>query len=186
MSNNIVRSTAHLALAAALAGLCALTLTAQPALAYNLEGQRWAGTPTSGCCANLTIQFIHFETGLDNAYGNWANYNGVDSNVNWYSGSSVATADQTFNGGVSWDGITYYNFDGSNNFTSANAWLNDYYASGYSLQDRIGVMSHEAGHQIGLAHGSGCVLMVPDTPTRSSCGVWTPQTDDLNGAKAVY
>jgi hypothetical protein len=124
---------------------------------------------------------------LDNAYGDWSHYNGIDSNINWYSGSSSpATADQTFNGGVSWDGITLYGFDSNNNFTYANAWLNDYYASTYSSNDVIGVMSHEAGHQIGLAHATGCVLMVADTPTRRRCGVWTPQTDDLNGAKALY
>ncbi|MDP9934789.1 hypothetical protein J2T11_001129 [Paenarthrobacter nicotinovorans] len=41
-------------------GLVILLMTAlgmSPAKAYVLEGVRWEGTPTSGCCATIYIQY---------------------------------------------------------------------------------------------------------------------------------
>ena len=79
--------------------------------------------------------------------------------------------------------IYYYLFG---YFTSMSAWLNYHWIKSYPLSKSQGVAAHELGHIAGLDHTNRCVLMVPNSPARASCGISTPQTDDRNGIAAMF
>jgi predicted Zn-dependent protease len=87
-----------------------------------------------------------------------------------------------------WDGLTQYNTDiGGDYFTWAESFLNTYYTAGYVAGEAQGVATHELGHAAGLAHATGCVIMVATTAQRwSECDISTPQADDQNGINALY
>jgi predicted Zn-dependent protease len=158
-----------------------------PASAYHLEGPRWGGTPTSGCCANIHVQYASGFYPDDQVAYNSAiiAWNQSAANVLLVSGSSKLTIDDVINNSVTWDGITNYTYSGSS-FTAANVLLNYHFTIGYDSSKTKGVAAHELGHALGLAHTSGCVLMTPDTPTRSSCGISGPTSDDVNGVNHLY
>ncbi|MCW2888861.1 MAG: hypothetical protein QOE54_278 [Streptosporangiaceae bacterium] len=161
--------------------------SATSALAYNLEGPKWSGTPSSGCCAHIGVQystawFTGDQSAMDAAVSAW---NGSPANVLLEKRSGALTVDDTYDSGVGWDGITYYGWSGSH-FTYAHVYLNYYYTGGYPASVVKGVAAHELGHAIGLAHNGGCVLMTPNTPTRRSCGISGPVGDDVNGVNRLY
>jgi hypothetical protein len=145
------------------------------------------------------VQFNSFSLPADNNDMFWGlvgwNYASVGLQFSDPGTSSPLTVQDTFNSGVSWDGITNYgsSFTGNGGrvgvcyfLSSATVFLNSFYTQGYSDSTIIGVAAHEAGHAIGLAHTNGCVLMTPNTGTRINCGINTPQTDDINCARAIY
>jgi Matrixin len=162
------------------------------ASAYNLEGIRWGGTPTSGCCANLTAQYktvteSYDYVGLYTGFINWNHSfnSGVNVQITTVS-SSPWTVQDTYNSGVTWDGLTPYAQDLNGNFSAASVYINYYYTAFYGAQVIAGVAAHEMGHALGLAHSSTCVLMQPSTVTRSNCGVYGPVQDDKNGVNSLY
>lgn len=162
------------------------------AYAYNLEGYRWGGTPSSGCCANLYYNEPS-DTGWvygvdkDAMHGAESAWNNSPANVYYVNnGSPNISFNDTVNSSVNWDGITYYSWNSDNTFAYANAYVNGYYLINYPSWVSQGVAAHELGHVLGLAHSNGCVLMVPDTPDRQSCGISGPTQDDVNGANALY
>ncbi|QGN58599.1 hypothetical protein [Nostocoides sp. HKS02] len=96
-------------LAMALSVCAALFLgSAAAASAYVLEGARWGGTPTSGCCANLHVQYASSmytidRSGWDNARAAW---NGSAANVYLTNASGALTVNDSYASTVAWDGIT--------------------------------------------------------------------------------
>jgi predicted Zn-dependent protease len=179
-------------LAAAVAVATALFLgSAAAASAYTLEGGRWGGTPTSGCCANIHVQYASSmysidRAGWDNARAVW---NGSAANVYLTNASGALTVNDSYASTVAWDGITYLSSTScgsSSCWTSANAYMNNYYTRSDSTSTIQGIAAHELGHAMGIGHASGCVLMTAATSTRNSCGIHGPTTDDVNGINRLY
>ena len=159
--------------------------------AYNLEGLRWPGQPTSGCCANLTVEYTTVSKSYDSAgyfaaFLSWNHSFGSGVNVNVTSvSSSVWTADDVNYSSVTWDGITIIANSGTN-FTAVGMHLNWYYTATYTQQVITALAAHEIGHGLGLADINTCALMQPSTPVRSYCGTYAPTADDKNGVNAQY
>jgi len=169
--------------------VAALIFGTNTASAYNLEGYKWGGTPSSGCCASIYFGFrgsylSDVETAFTNGYEAW---NESAANVVFVdNGSANISFEGADNSGVTWDGLTTYNTLSNGTFSYAWAYVNYYYTRGYSASVTQGVAAHELGHVLGLAHTNGCVLMTPDTPTRAACGIDTPTSDDINGVNHLY
>jgi hypothetical protein len=167
-----------------------VSLSPGAVFAYNLEGPTWGNQPSPGtCCAslgfNLSTTYSVDNSGWPNGQTAWDDSPALI--VYGKNGSSLISLRDTYNSGVSWDGLTQYSYNIFNNFTSSTGTLNYYYTSGYSTGEIESVATHELGHVAGLAHSNGCVIMVGDTYTRwTSCGIDTPQTDDDNGINAMY
>ncbi len=159
--------------------------------AYVLEGLRWPGQPSSGCCANLTMEYTSVSKSYDSAgyftgFISWNHAYGSGVNVNVTSVASAAwTADDVYYSSVSWDGITIIANSGSY-FTAVGMHLNWYYTQSYTQQVIGALAAHEIGHGLGLSDVNSCVLMQPSTPTRVACGVYGPMADDKNGVNAQY
>jgi hypothetical protein len=94
----------------------------------------------------------------------------------------------------SWDGLSQCYFNAWGYFTQCNEYINLYDngpagpgIGGYPVGKRQAVTAHELGHVLGLAHTNGCVLMQPDTAVLwDTCGINTPQADDVAGVNAMY
>jgi hypothetical protein len=167
-----------------------LMLTTSRASAYNLEPARWNGQPSPGyCCADITVgrEATHSatQTAWSNGISAWNNspaYIWFDQPSSYKVG--LADIDDSAN---SYDGLTtYYYLPLFGYFSSMSAWLNFHWIKSYSVSKAQGVAAHELGHVAGLDHTSGCVLMTPYSSTRASCGVSTPQSDDIHGIAAIY
>jgi hypothetical protein len=180
----------QLFIALAFVAVATAFLFSQAVYAYNLEGPRWANQPKSGCCATFYIYYYSMyyqdSVGWDNGRHAWNNTASV--NVLDYTTSSCCTitANDVNDNSKNWDGLTQYGYSGGS-FTYAHLFLNFFYTQNYSTGEIQSVAAHELGHMIGLAHSSGCVLMVGDTYTRwTVCGLNAPVTDDINGANHLY
>lgn len=77
--------------------------------------------------------------------------------------------------------------NGDKIFDEAFIVLNTYYTSKY-IQGKVDeVAAHELGHGIGLDHvNDQRQLMYYNTSNYDKYGINTPQSDDINGAKAIY
>lgn len=176
---------------AAVLSVGGVLLQPREAKAYALEGLRWPGQPTSGCCANLTVEYLTVSASYDSAgyfsgFLMWNNSfnSGVNVNVTSVS-SSRWTADDLYNPNVSWDGLTTTSPNGQY-FNAVSMHLNYYWTSTYTQTVINALAAHEIGHGLGLADIGACVLMEPQTPLRNWCGVYSPQQDDKNGVNAQY
>ncbi len=163
------------------------------AKAYSLEGLRWQGQPTSGCCANLTVQYLTVTKSYDSAgyfsgFLLWNNSFGSGVNVNVTSVSSSRwTADDLYSSGVTWDGLTAVSPQLNGQYFNAVAMhLNWYYTEFYSQQTINALAAHEIGHGLGLDDLGACVVMQISTPQRNACNVFGPVQDDKNGVNAQY
>lgn len=161
-------------------------------LPLSLEGPKCGCQPSSGCCANLGVQYNNVSQSYDSTgfylgFLLW-NHNfgsGANVQINRVS-SSVYTVQDMYNSGVSWDGMTSLQVGLDLNFSAAATWMNSFFTGTYSQQVITGVAAHEVGHVLGLAHSNACVLMQPSTLLRNVCGVSGPVQDDINGVNSLY
>jgi len=169
--------------------VCTVFLLNMNAYAFKLEGPKWAGQPPPHtCCANIYVKQGP-ATSYDSAAYNYAisAWNNAPADIFFQSGSGEVYTTDTYNSGVTWDGLTNYGYDSNNHFTYANVYLNYYYTVGYPTARIQGIAVHELGHSVGLAHAGGCVIMVADSYTRwYTCKITTPQPDDDDGIGALY
>jgi hypothetical protein len=180
---------------ALLAGL--VLLVTEPVRAYTLEGPRWSGQPSAGCCATLYTQYsVSMYAGdpaiWDNGRFAWNQTPSANIFFNTTSSSVIYLMDvnDTL---VNWDGMTTLH---SNNgfFTSSSSALNHYWIGGhtgspaYSAAKAQSVAAHELGHVGGLGEmTTGCELMRIDTATRyDACKDNVPVQDDINGINSLY
>lgn len=111
--------------------------------------------------------------------------------INFYRSSNPTVSLNAVNfGNTGYDGITHYWCYGSN-YLVANAYYNTYYTNGYGPYGKRQVMAHELGHTIGLweASGNSCsglALMYPNSARYYTCGIYTPQQDEINGVNYLY
>lgn len=169
-----------------------IATTTDTADAYNLEGAKWYGTPSSGCCGNIHVS----PNGWPDSSG-LSTFSPVDSNalqaaVNAWNGSAANVYLQFLGGNLKaydtscptcgWDGLTQYSQSGGA-FNYANLNLNGYWIQGYNAAEAQGVAAHELGHAMGIDHVTFCALMYPTTPR---CNIANPTTDDINGINALY
>jgi hypothetical protein len=183
-------------LAFCVVALTAVLVTSTPAFAYSLEGARWAGTPTSGCCANIHVSpnGTSDSSGLNlmssfDAQGfrdAVARYNGPGPNVVLcFCSGALKLYDPTV-ANVSWDGQTTWDTNlFSNTFSYANVKINTYYTRNDSATTIKGIAEHELGHAMGLAHNSTCgaAIMYPNT---GGCRPSDLTSDDIAGINSLY
>lgn len=166
------------------------------ARAYALNGKYWPN--------NYAIRYVKDSmtskdsTGFDNARAAWNNSSAPVFFCAGCSGNYVEMYDQN-DGNDGTDGFSYEytsstgcNANGTTVYiiTGAGAYLNTYYTnqSSYTSGGAIqSVAAHELGHVVGLAHVSNeHELMYPTTDRWFVDGINTPQSDDINGTKAIY
>lgn len=155
------------------------------AAAYNLEGCSWPG--------DFIYYYIYapalpYATPIDNAANSWTD-TPTEINLLRTTGGSYNILANAYNFGNSgFDGETSYSCSGGYFSGTVQTVLNTYYVSGYSSTARQQVQAHEFGHSLGLAHNnSTCyVLMYYSSYRYFSCGIYSPQQDDVNGINAIY
>ncbi len=199
MSGYPARLCRHVRYAIAIVGLVAVSvglLTPMPsAHAYSLENvypAQWAAIRLyQAGFASSTEQ-----SGFTSAMTAWTNSGAPVSFGSWGSSSGAEILeDNSSYGATGWDGQTAISYTSSH----CNGWtqtlysqihINHSYTGGYSAAAVQSVSAHELGHALGLAHSSGAVLMNPNTYGSNSrwetYSINTPQSDDVNGVKAIY
>ena len=164
--------------------------------AYSLEGPRWPGQPAPGtCCAHILYRN---SAAYSDDYSGWsagaAGWNNSSALLYYdLSSNDDVLAEDTNDNSVTWDGHVHYQYyygsNGKKYFISGDvtAILNHYFTRNYGAGQIKSVAGHELGHALGLGHHAGCYLMEHNTATRwGSCGINTPQPDDVHGANALY
>jgi hypothetical protein len=155
-----------------------------PAYAYSPLGYKWSSSSityyTSSSAKANTVTAFSLGASV------WSNNTKVNITLNSSSYNIFCT--DVYSTVVDWDGLCYYNYSGSY-FTSITQTLNYYYTDSYVANKRISVAMHEFGHGLGLADlgTSSTSLMNGYSYYRYDInGVFTPQTDDINGVNSLY
>lgn len=94
---------------------------------------------------------------------------------------------------VSWDGFSNFSYDSTTKLrTSGIITYNSFYTVTFNNSNALkSVATHEFGHAIGLGDNgtNKCIMNRYTWGTNSRYGTYgytTPQTDDINGIKALY
>ncbi len=159
--------------------------TAAPAAAYYREGCRWHGY--------VVTYYIHapalaYATSINSAAYSWS-VTPTNIFVNRVYTNTYNVLVSAYNYGQNGlDGITYYTCSGGYFTGVPETVLNTNYTNGYSNTGRQQVQAHEFGHTLGLAHNpNNCyTVMYPTSDRYFTCGIYTPQQDDINGINAIY
>ncbi|WP_141201656.1 M57 family metalloprotease [Paludifilum halophilum] len=151
-----------------------------PAFAYNLWGYQWSSTSISYECD------MHgdYTTQCENGKNDWNRSTPVNLT---YGGSNAGITTTAGNfGNVSWSGLCNLSQVSGRTILKADIQINTHYTDSYSSLQRKGVITHELGHAIGLAHEDslgrgGAVMYSNDGRT-----VYSPTRDDIAGVNAIY
>jgi hypothetical protein len=163
------------------------------ALAYNIEsgcGSGWHAIHSESVFSFTNNASNPAYTAFNTAAGEWT---GTPTKVILQNtgGPGIITSNPD-SGNTGYDGITYYSCSSGYFTNGVRVQVNSYYTAGYSTNERVSVTTHEFGHALGLAHNnpstcSGRPVMYYATPGRyTQCGIYTPQTDDINGINHIY
>lgn len=158
-----------------------------PVLAYTqFDNARWASVDP--LYFGLDSSSGDSDAAWDQSAANWTNAGTPVYLVNDDWAYDVYLSD-TYDSSAFWDGIMPTNerivYLGT--IQTASGYLNTYYTASYATNKRISATGHELGHIIVLGHSSGAVLMNYSTSSRyDTYGVYTPQTDDINGVNYYY
>lgn len=172
----------RLVLGAALLTVALMGIGTSQAFGYNLTGAHW---PNANRPVTISVSYSGTATGWNNGMSAW---NATPTKALFTApggGTQTTVLGDTNDSSVSWDGISNWN-PGTGTINNAQGRLNYNYTKNYNANQIKGVAAHELGHILGLAHHNGCYLMVDNTPQRTSCGVYTPQSDDQAGINALY
>jgi hypothetical protein len=166
----------------ALIGSPGLVGSAKQASAYQLWGYTWPNITNLGICIS-TSYGNHYNRWLDGIYY----WNQTSTDFGYTTGCSTNTVsllDASYSS-VSWDGLAELSVSGTT-ITAAWGYLNYYYTQNYDVYATNSVAGHEMGHIFGLDHANSDSLMFYTTDRYYTYGIWTPQTDDVNGVNAMY
>jgi len=171
-----------------------------PANAYLLLGCQYQGASLKWGDYTTTQGYL---TAATNSAAAWTNTSTLVVFTKTTTGNNVRIADGNF-GNVGFDGVTLnlqqqdpvtYSCSSGHWTETLVTWWNTYYTDSYGSSERQSVMVHELGHALGLDdihHAppppcTGIPIMQGDTATRwVSCGLTTPQSDDVNGVNFLY
>ena len=164
----------------------ALFATSASVGAYNLFGGKWSSVNPLVFCVSASYDDLSYRW-LDGLYY-WRQAANPPFTYQTSCTTNLITLLDANYSAVDWDGVTHLDPSlTANPYTSGYATLNWYFLQNYVINKRISVASHELGHVLGLDHNTGCVLMVIDSATRyDTCGIYTPQSDDVAGVQALY
>ncbi|MBV7700149.1 matrixin family metalloprotease [Streptomyces sp. TRM70350] len=118
----------------------------------------------------------------------WHESVGIDSYYRWYTagcpggGRHCVHAYSSNYGNTGWTGVTYYRYNASRYFIdgSVSMQLNDYY--GGTAAQRRNTACHEAGHVLGLGHGTSTSSCMYSSRTSTT----VPNADDFALLPRIY
>ena len=162
-----------------------------PVSAYNLIGYYWEGHVLPDPLYFFIEDDVSTEswTGWYNGHEEWNEAQNSPTNFALTDNIYYALVDAfySYDSVMGISGQTWYSPSSPGDITSASVTLYEYITNGYPYYKRVSVAAHEFGHVLGLAHNSGAYLMESSDYTRyNTYGIYSPQTDDVDGVNYLY